>query len=186
MRKSLGVPGKVTIPIHIVYVEPDSITGMVALAHLCGDLLYLLLIHIAPATLMVSNSPARRKWHTPGKFCILPHHVGRCRAGKEIGDQAIPLHSHAYFRLVGFANVHLDPPGMVNEYPVGSAIVDSKAKIEGDGGIHGDSVLVMSLMWINIPDRKCLTAFIHAARALTQAIDMLLAGKWARQSRAGR
>src|SRR3989440_4346200 len=97
MRKSLSVPGKITITIHVVYVEPDSIAGMLALAHLCRHVSYLLLRHITPATEVVSNSPARRKWHAPGKFCVLPQHVRRCGAGKKVGDQTISLYSHAYF-----------------------------------------------------------------------------------------
>ena len=83
--------------------------------------------------------------------------------------------------LMGLAQIHLDLPGMVEQYPVGSAIVDTKAKIEGNGGIHGDCVLVMSLMWINIPDRECLAALVHAAGTFTQAIDMFLARKLTRQ-----
>src|SRR5438105_12301352 len=181
MRKSLSVPGKITITIHVVYVEPDSIAGMLALAHLCPHLSYLLLRHITPATEVVSNSPARRKWHAPGKFCILLHHIRGCGAGEKVGDQAISLHSHAYFCLVGFADVHLDPSSMVNEYSIDSAIVDGKAKIERYGGVHSDRVFVMSLVWIDIPDGKSLAAFIHTASALTQAIDTLLAGKRTRQ-----
>ena len=58
MRETLRIPGEAAVSIHIVNIQPDTITWMMALSQFGGKLAYLFLSFVVPTALMMTNSPA--------------------------------------------------------------------------------------------------------------------------------
>src|SRR2546423_15364331 len=93
LGECLAIPGKVAITIHIINVEPDTVAGMVASAHLRGYLFYLLLGGITPAALVMPNRPARREWHVGGEVRRIARHIPRVLRDQGNSGPANILHA---------------------------------------------------------------------------------------------
>src|SRR5260370_7787790 len=98
----LAIPGKVAITIHIINVEPDTVAGMVASAHLRGYLFYLLLGGITPAALVMPNRPARREGHVAGEVPVFGHAIPWLWPHPEKHHHAHPPHRPFYTRPPSF------------------------------------------------------------------------------------
>src|SRR5262249_26513522 len=82
--EAVRVEGEYAIAVHVVYVEPERITGDTALAELGGDLAHLLLREITPAALAVAKRPEWRKRRVPGEIRVAREHCSGGRAGEDV------------------------------------------------------------------------------------------------------